>query len=170
MRKFNWMHGAALATSLVVMGGAFAQAPNGVRGELSVERDEKVTAAVMRPGVGSFASYLTQATGSTSTSAQPPLAAPQPAFVLRKGERLDLQLQAWAHAAQWELLWLPDESWKVVGDSSFSGMTDVTAAISEVISVIREEGKQVRLSIADGNRIMEVHSTNIVSNRETVDE
>lgn len=110
---------------------------------------------VLRQGSGSFASYLSQTA-----------AAPAPSFVLRKGELVHAQLQAWAQASGWELLWLPDVSWKVLGDTSFASITDVTLAVSEVINVLREEGRPVRLSISDGNKIMEVLSTDVVSNRE----
>lgn len=151
MRSYSWL---AIASLAFLGASASAQqiatrAP--VQAAVATPKAE-----VMRQGSGSFASYLSQ------TQAAPAA----PTFFLRKGELVHAQIQAWAQAAGWELLWLPDVSWKVVGDTPFPGFTDVTLAVTEVISVLREEGRPVRLSIADGNRIMEVLSTDVVSNQE----
>lgn len=150
MRSYFWPAIASLA--LISASGASAQQVANVQAAPAAG----AKADVLRPGSGSFASYLSQTTAPVA-----------PVFVLRKGELLHTQLQAWAVASGWELLWLPDVSWKVLGDTTFAGAADVTAAVTEVINVLREEGRPVRLSIADGNKIMEVLSTDVVSNRET---
>ena len=150
MRSILW---SAIA-SLAVLGANVASAQ-----QVSHIQPSAATAGpkadVLRQGTGSFSTYLNQ---SAPAVAQP--------LVLRKGELLHTQLQAWAQAAGWELLWLPDVSWRVLGDTSFASYSDVTLAVTEVINVLREEGRPVRLSIADGNKIMEVISTDVVSNRE----
>lgn len=144
----------ALALAVVGSNAAFAQQAQ-KPAAVAMAPAAAPKAEVLRQGSGSFASYLSQ----TSTP-------PAPVFTLRKGELVHTQLQAWAQASGWELLWLPDVSWKVLGDTSFTTITDVTLAVSEVINVLREEGRPVRLSISDGNKIMEVLSTDVVSNRE----
>ena len=152
MRSYFWLAIASLA--LIGASGASAQQVANVQAVPAATPGVK--ADVLRPGSGSFAAYLNQTAAPAA-----------PTFVLRKGELLHTQLQAWAVASGWELLWLPDVSWKVLGDTAFPSTMDVTAAVSEVINVLREEGRPVRLSIADGNKIMEVLSTDVVSNRET---
>ena len=54
------------------------------------------------------------------------------------------------------LIWQPRTSWLAIGDASFADIKDVTLAVSEVITILRDEGKPIRLNIAEGNRIMEV--------------
>lgn len=152
MRSYFWPAIASMA--LVGASGACAQQVANVQAVPAASAGSK--ADVLRPGSGSFATYLSQTAAPAA-----------PSFVLRKGDLLHTQLQAWAVASGWELLWLPDVSWKVLADTTFAGAADVTAAVSEVINVLREEGRPVRLSIADGNKIMEVFSTDVVSNRET---
>lgn len=144
----------AVAVLLMAMSAASAQ-PS----VASVPATAVAKIDVLRPGTGSFASYLSQSAGA-------PAAPSQPAFVLRKGEMVHEALEAWAKAAGWELIWYPDVSWKVLGDTTFAGITDVTQAVAEVVTILRDERRPVRLEIADGNRIMEVISTDVVSNRE----
>ncbi|SFF31906.1 TcpQ domain-containing protein [Paracidovorax wautersii] len=117
---------------------------------------------VLKAGTGSFASYLNKAGQTAPAAASPPSV---PAFVLKKGELVHVALQAWATAAGWELIWYPDRSWKVLGDTTIEAK-DVTQAIADVVTILRDERRPVRLEIADGNRIMEVINTDVVSNEE----
>lgn len=149
MHSYVW---PAIA-SLVFFGanGALAQEPTTALGDSS---GAVTKVEVLTPGHGSFASYLNQTVKPAA-----------PIFVLHKGALVHAELQAWAKASGWQLRWLPDVSWKVVGDTSFPNITDVTVAVTEVVNVLREEGRPVRLLIADGNKIMEVTSTDVVSNQ-----
>lgn len=89
-------------------------------------------------------------------------AAPAPAaYQIVKDEPIHSQIEAWAKGAGWSLIWQPSVSWKAVGDASFAQFSDVTLAVAEVVGILRDEGKPIRLKIAEGNRIMEVVSNEI---------
>jgi hypothetical protein len=78
-----------------------------------------------------------------------------------KGEPIHTQIESWASAAGWALIWQPSVSWKAIGNASFSQFADVTLAVGEVVSILRDEGKPVRLRISEGNRVMEVLTNEI---------
>lgn len=80
---------------------------------------------------------------------------------IRKGRPINEALESWATAAGWTLLWYPSVSWKAIADVDMSDRRDVSAAVSEVISILREEGKPVQLRISEGNKVMEVISTEV---------
>lgn len=84
-------------------------------------------------------------------------------FQLKRGVPIHDQITDWATQHGWTLIWHPGISWTVIGDASFSEFKDVTLAVSEVIAILRDEGKPVRLHIAEGNRIMEVVDNEIRS-------
>ena len=52
-------------------------------------------------------------------------------------------------------------SWRVLREAYMTNAADVAAAVSEVIDILRDEGKPVRLKISDGNRVMEVFSSEV---------
>lgn len=85
-------------------------------------------------------------------------------FLIRRGAPLHAQLQAWARHTGWELLWHPSVSWRAIADADFNQHKDVTAAVEDVVGILRDEGKAIRLRISDGNRIMEVVSNEVRSN------
>lgn len=85
-------------------------------------------------------------------------------YQLRRDQPIHTQLQAWARHSGWELLWYPNVSWRVVQSANLSNHRDVVAAVSAVINILRDEGKAVRLHIAEGNRVMEVRSTDVRGN------
>jgi hypothetical protein len=95
------------------------------------------------------------ATSPLAVSAEGPPAA---GYVLKKNELIHLALEDWAKRAGWELVWQHPGSWKAMGDTRFDGQADVTQAVSEVIRILRAEGKPVRLRISEGNKVMEVLS------------
>lgn len=156
---------AAVVAAFMTAGSAAAQQVVATRGPVAAAAPK---VEVLKAGTGSFASYLNQASPAAAPGAAtaPVAAAPAaPAFVLKKGELVHSGLQAWATAAGWELIWYPDRSWKVLGDTTIDAK-DVTQAVSEVVTILRDERRPVRLEIADGNRIMEVINTDVVSNQE----
>ena len=91
----------------------------------------------------------------------PATARPAPAFFLRKNELIHLSLLEWVRGTGWELVWQHPGSWRALGDTGFEGHGDVTQAISEVVRVLRAEGKPVRLRISEGNKVMEVLSSEV---------
>lgn len=90
-----------------------------------------------------------------------PVAA-RPRYELREGEPVHEQMQAWAQAAGWKLLWYPRVSWLVVSNADV-GNSDVASAVESVVGILRAEGKQILLSIAPANRVMEITSTDITA-------
>lgn len=84
-------------------------------------------------------------------------------FQLVKGYPIHSQLQAWAKEAGWDLHWYPAVSWKAIGSADMSAHKDVSTAVEEVIEVLRDEGKPIRLRISEGNRVMEVVSNDVRS-------
>lgn len=84
-------------------------------------------------------------------------------FRLRRGVPIHTQLEAWARFAGWQLIWYPSVSWRVIGDADLNKTKDVSAAVEEVVNILRDEGKPIRLRISEGNRIMEVVSNEVRS-------
>ena len=84
-------------------------------------------------------------------------------YVLREGQPVHEQLQGWAQAAGWKLIWYPRVSWQVISSSAFSEDLDVAAAVEAVVTILRAEGKQVLLTVAAANQVMEVTSTDITA-------
>ena len=106
------------------------------------------------------ASVSPVATGSVSAPAQQ--AASSPAVsVIKEGERLDLGLQAMAMAEGWKFIWYPRSSWKAANDIDLTKYKDAAEATIDVVNGLREEGKPVRWHISDGNKVIEVLSTEV---------
>lgn len=102
-----------------------------------------------------------------AAAASPPAAAaavapPPTQFVLHEGKALHAELQDWAASQGWKLLWYPRKSWEVISSADFSAKRDVVAATEEVVRIVRAEGKPIFLSVANGNRVMEISTTDIV--------
>jgi hypothetical protein len=91
----------------------------------------------------------------------PPPPPPKPVYVLATDQPVHEGLQAWARAQDWELRWYPAISWRVIREADFSNAPDLSAAVSEVVDILRDEGKPIKLRISEGNRIMEVISTEV---------
>lgn len=110
-------------------------------------------------------SYKPQARSATGLpfAAAARLQTPVQPFQLKRGVPIHEQITDWATQQGWTLIWHPGISWTAIGDASFSEFKDVTLAVSEVIAILRDEGKPVRLHIAEGNRIMEVVDNEIRS-------
>lgn len=79
---------------------------------------------------------------------------------LRSGEPIHTELQRWAEQGGWEFHWYPARSWKTMRDALID-KGNVVDAVSEVIDILRSEGKPVQLRISDGNAVMEVLSTEV---------
>lgn len=81
-------------------------------------------------------------------------------YVLRTGELISSDLAIWAQREGWEFFWQPTVSWRTVRGAQFP-QTDIAAAVTEVVNILRDEGKPVRLRIFEGNKVMEVISTEV---------
>lgn len=82
-------------------------------------------------------------------------------WMIKKGQPIHIALDAWAKNAGWTLLWYPSISWKAIGDVDMKDQKDVVAAVSEVVTILRDEGKAVQLRVSEGNNVMEVLSTEV---------
>jgi hypothetical protein len=78
-----------------------------------------------------------------------------------KGERIDLGLRAMAMAEGWEFIWYPTDSWLAINDIPLSQYKDAAEAVIDIIDGLREEGKPVAYHISDGNRVIEILSTEV---------
>lgn len=81
-------------------------------------------------------------------------------YSLRTGEPIHKDLQFWADREGWELHWQPTVSWRTLRATEID-KNDLAGAVTEVIDILRDEGKPVRLRISDGNKVMEVISTEV---------
>lgn len=92
-------------------------------------------------------------------------AAPPPRIgangIIKKGERIDLGLETIANRGGWSFYWYPSISWKAIGDINLKQYPDALAAVSDVIATLRDEGKPVQLRASEGNRVMEVLTTEV---------
>ncbi|GKS73266.1 toxin co-regulated pilus biosynthesis Q family protein [Acidovorax sp. SUPP950] len=107
---------------------------------------------------------------SPGPGAGTPATAPAPKYVLRAGEPVHAELQRWAEAAGWKLIWYPQVSWEVISASAYSNDLDVSEAVEAVVKVLRSEGKQIALSVASANRLMEVTSMDITDRSDSDEE
>lgn len=82
-------------------------------------------------------------------------------FLIRKGVPIHSQIQAWARAKGWQLIWYPTVSWRAIADADFNQHTELTSAIEDVVNILRDEGKPVRLRISDGNHVLEVMTNEV---------
>lgn len=98
--------------------------------------------------------------GQTAT-ATAPTPRPVPKWQIEKGQPIHQALEAWAKEANWTLIWYPSVSWKAIGPVDMQHKKDVVDAVSEIVNVLRAEGKPVRLRVSDGNNVMEVVSTEV---------
>jgi hypothetical protein len=79
---------------------------------------------------------------------------------LRSGEPIHTELKRWAEQGGWEFHWYPARSWKTMREALID-KGNVVDAVSEVIDILRSEGKPVQLRVSDGNAVMEVLSTEV---------
>jgi hypothetical protein len=85
----------------------------------------------------------------------------QPQWTMEKGQPIHIALEKWSKNAGWTFLWYPTVSWKSISNVEIKDKKDVVAAISEVVSILRDEGKPIQLRVSEGNNVMEVLSTEV---------
>lgn len=78
-------------------------------------------------------------------------------YFLKEGEPIHQELVRWAAEDKWKLIWQMPYSWRVFSDATY---VDVSAlkAIGRVIENLRDEGKPVRMTVFEGNRVIEIVS------------
>jgi hypothetical protein len=113
-------------------------------------------------GSGNVAARADAATGTAATPVPQADSPASPAVaVIKEGERIDLGLQAMAMAEGWKFIWYPTRSWKAANDIDLSKYKDAAEATIDVVNGLREEGKPVRWHVSDGNKVIEVISTEV---------
>lgn len=79
-------------------------------------------------------------------------------YILSEGEPIHTELQRWAIAGGWKKFsWTLPYSWRVFSDTTFKEES-AFKAIAKVIEYLREEGKPVRMTVFEGNGVLEVVS------------
>jgi len=155
----NRMFGLLMATTLV--GAAHAQ------GFIDLRTKPKPPEAAAPAAAAASAAAAPAAAGGESRAVAPVVvvpAAPEPpktiAHELRTGEPIHTELKRWAEFYGWDFYWYHDRSWKTLRDTTIA-KPKFDDAVAEVIDILRAEGKPVRLRISEGNRVMEVLSTEV---------
>jgi len=86
--------------------------------------------------------------------------APPPRSIA-KDSLVHLALGDLARAEGWTFIWYPHISWKAVADISLLPYANAESAVSEVVELLRLEGKPIQLRLSEGNKVMEVLSTEV---------
>ena len=123
----------------------------------------KPKAADPVPPAAAAAPAAPAAAPAAAVVASPPAAPPAPKAIvhdLRTGEPIHSELKRWAEFYGWDFHWYPARSWRTLRDTTIP-KPQVDEAVAEVIEILRGEGKNVQLRISEGNRVMEVFSTEV---------
>jgi hypothetical protein len=81
-------------------------------------------------------------------------------FVLNTDQPIHEALGDWAKQSGWHLVWQPDVSWRTLREASYTHL-ELVAAVDAVVSTLRSEGKPVALRVSDGNKVLEIISTEV---------
>lgn len=155
-----------LGIACLVAGAAHAQ---GFVDERSKAKPAEVAAAAPAATAASAAApsaapaspaAATPAPTAVATQAQAPEVPKTIKHELRTGEPIHTELKRWAEFYGWDFHWYHTKSWKTMRDTVIA-KTSVDDAIAEVIDILRSEGKPVQLRISEGNRVLEVLSTEV---------
>lgn len=154
--------GVAMA-GLVIVDQVPAAVKAKQQAEAQAAAQKSLLASLAKPAT---AAPLAQDSKPSAAAALPaaivPVVAPSaPKFLIVKGQPIHQALDEWTKIAGWTLIWYPSVSWKAISDVDMKDKKDVVAAVSDVITILRDEGKPVRLRVSDGNNVMEVLSTEV---------
>lgn len=83
-------------------------------------------------------------------------------FSMREGVEMHSELSQWAASDGWRLVWSLPHTWKVFADTEFRAINSVKA-VGDVVEILRDEGKSLRLVVYQGNRVMEIVSSDIAN-------
>lgn len=81
-------------------------------------------------------------------------------FAMREGQEIHSELSQWSTTENWRLVWALPHTWKVFADTEIQAVNAVKA-VSAVVEILRDEGKAIRLVVYQGNRVMEVVSSDL---------
>lgn len=93
---------------------------------------------------------------------EPPNKAAVPsANVIRKGRLINEGLEERAKAEGWTFLWYSKRRWEAIADIDMSHYKTADEAVDDIVTGLREEGKPISLRISEGNKVMEIFSTEV---------
>lgn len=81
--------------------------------------------------------------------------------VIRKGRLINEGLEERAKAEGWTFLWYSKRRWEAIADIDMSHYTTADEAVDDIVTGLREEGKPIYLRISEGNKVMEIFSTEV---------
>jgi hypothetical protein len=108
---------------------------------------------VVPEGSAHASSHSAQSGGAPTAT---PATTPTTTYVLEGGRPLKPQLEAWAKAAGWALVWDYPEDWMVPGGADFG--SDFQQAIGRVGEALVANGADLKTTIYLGNRTVRVSS------------
>ncbi|MCU6502310.1 toxin co-regulated pilus biosynthesis Q family protein [Rugamonas sp. A1-17] len=81
--------------------------------------------------------------------------------VIKKGRLINEGLEERATAEGWTFLWYPKKRWEAIADIDMSKYKNADEAVDDIITGLREEGKPIQLRVSEGNKVMEIFSTEV---------
>lgn len=81
--------------------------------------------------------------------------------VIRKGRLINEGLEERAKAEGWTFLWYSKRRWEAIADIDMSHYKTADEAVDDIVTGLREEGKPIYLRISEGNKVMEIFSTEV---------
>jgi hypothetical protein len=113
------------------------------------------TSAVSKLGPQKTATQLDATSPAVVVGAPMPTEAPAKTFDLVAGESLEMQMQTWAHRANWTLDWQLQDDWVVPGNSTYGNNFEQSAI--EVVEQAAKNGADIRWDSYEGNHTFVVH-------------
>lgn len=81
--------------------------------------------------------------------------------VIKKGQLIGEVLKDRAVSEGWTFLWYSKKHWEAIGDIDISKYKTADEAAEDIVNGLRDEGKPIQLRISEGNKVMEVFSTEV---------
>ena len=80
---------------------------------------------------------------------------------IAKGRLLDSALQALAESQGWTFIWYPNFTWRAIADIDLTLYPNAQSAVTQLVGLLRLEGKPIQLRVSEGNKVMEILSTQV---------
>lgn len=82
---------------------------------------------------------------------------------IAKGHLLHTALQGLAESQGWTLIWYPNVTWRAIADIDLTLYPNAQSAVTQLVGLLRLEGKPIQLRVSEGNKVMEILSTQVNS-------
>jgi hypothetical protein len=80
---------------------------------------------------------------------------------IAKGSLLHLALQALSESQGWTFIWYPNVTWRAIADIDLTLYPTAQSAVMQLVGLLRLEGKPIQLRMSEGNKVMEILSTQV---------